>query len=285
MGRSIELYHDGRLYELEEGLALKVTETHGDLSALLKALQFSTAKTFAIAPVDQEPPSVVTPRGGRHINAAGLKLLTTFEGCELRAYVDQGGVWTIGYGHTQDVRSGMTITQEKAEKLLAEDVEDFENYVQDAVKVPLNEDQFSALVSFCFNVGPGNGGFGSSTLLKLLNNSDYAGAANQLPRWNKVGSEVALGLTRRRLAERSLFLSQSWEAFREYDKLQLKTPPLESEFVRHVQERLVNSGFADVGISGRFDGSTARAVTTFQQQKQLDADGIVGLETVKMLWA
>jgi lysozyme len=191
MSRSLELYHDGRLYELEEGLALKVTETNRDVSVLLKALRFSTAKTFAIAPFDQVPPDVVTPRGGRHINAVGLKLLMTFEGCKLSAYEDKGGVWTIGYGHTQDVHSSMTITQEKAEQLLAKDIEAFEHYVQDAVKVSLNEDQFSALVCFCFNVGPGEGGFGSSTLLRLLNDGDYAGAANQFPRWNKVGSEVA----------------------------------------------------------------------------------------------
>ncbi|MGG6297883.1 lysozyme [Leptolyngbya sp. AN02str] len=92
----------------------------------------------------------------------------------------------MGYGHTKGVRRGMTITQAQAEAFLQEDLEKFESFVDDAVQVSLTEDQFSALVCFCFNVGPGPKGFGGSTLLKLLNQGDISGAVNQFPVWNKV---------------------------------------------------------------------------------------------------
>jgi GH24 family phage-related lysozyme (muramidase) len=114
----------------------------------------------------------------------------TFEGCELTADDDGGGVWTIGCGHTgDDVYLGLTISQTQAEELLREDLEKFESYIEDAVEVEIDDNQFSALVCFCFNVSPGTEGFGGSTLLKLLNDGDYQGAANQFPVWNKVNGE------------------------------------------------------------------------------------------------
>jgi lysozyme len=103
----------------------------------------------------------------------------------------------------------MNITQGDAEEFLRGDLERFESYVEDLVEVELNSDQFSALVCFCYNVGPE--GFGGSTLLKLLNGDDFEGATHQFPRWNKGGGKPMLGLTRRRLAEQALFRSRSWE--------------------------------------------------------------------------
>ncbi|WP_434656946.1 lysozyme [Chromobacterium violaceum] len=139
-------------------------------------------------------------------NAAGISLIKQFEGVRLAAYQDMVGVWTIGYGHTgPDVKAGMTITQQQADQLLAADLEKFETGVRKAVIVPLNANQFSALVSFSYNLGLGN--LRSSTLLRMLNKGDYDGAAAQFPRWNRAGGQAVPGLTRRRKAEQALFLT------------------------------------------------------------------------------
>lgn len=140
------------------------------------------------------------------ISKNGLNLIKSFEGLELKAYKDAVGVWTIGYGSTgSHVTPNQTITEKQAEDLLLRDVSRFEIGVSNAVKVPLTQSQFDALVSFSFNVGLAN--LESSTLLRKLNAKDYKGAANELPRWNKAGGKVLNGLTRRREAEKALFLS------------------------------------------------------------------------------
>ncbi|MGC0151389.1 lysozyme [Chromobacterium vaccinii] len=140
------------------------------------------------------------------INQAGLDLIKDFEGLRLLAYQDLVNVWTIGYGHTgPDVRPGQRISNTQAEQLLLGDLARFETGVDKMVKVPLNPNQFSALVSFSYNLGLGN--LQQSTLLRLLNKRDYAGAAGQFPLWNKAGGHVIDGLTRRRQAEQKLFLT------------------------------------------------------------------------------
>jgi GH24 family phage-related lysozyme (muramidase) len=159
-------------------------------------------------PIDSPTPS---PTGRRQINADGLRLLKSFEGLRLEAYQDPVGVWTIGYGTTSGVRPGMVITEAEAEALLRRDLARFENAVADLVNVPVNDDQFSALVSFTYNVG--EGALASSTLLRLLNQRDYSGAADQLLRWNRAGGAELPGLTRRRRAERALFLGQDYTVF------------------------------------------------------------------------
>ena len=137
----------------------------------------------------------------------GINLIKEFEGCKLSAYKCPAGVWTIGYGHTKNVKQGMKITNEHATNLLKDDLKTYEGYVNKYVKVKLNQNQFDALVSFTFNCG--GGALKSSTLLKKLNKGDYTGAANELLRWNKAGGKVLAGLTRRRKAEKTLFLKQS----------------------------------------------------------------------------
>ena len=140
-----------------------------------------------------------------NISQNGINLIKQFEGCRLEAYKCPAGVWTIGYGHTgSDVYKGLTITQEKAESLLKSDLIVHCNSVSKLVKVKLNQNQFDALVSFEYNVGYGN--FSSSTLLKLLNKGDYAGAAGQFERWVYTGGKVLEGLKKRRKAEKELFL-------------------------------------------------------------------------------
>ena len=140
----------------------------------------------------------------------GIALIKQFEGCKLTAYQDSVGVWTIGYGWTKPVdgkpiRAGMTIKQETAELLLKTGLVSYENDVSRLVKVDLTQGQFDALVSFTYNLGARS--LSTSTLLRKLNAGDYAGAADEFLRWNKAGGKVLNGLTRRREAERALFLS------------------------------------------------------------------------------
>jgi len=133
----------------------------------------------------------------------GIELLKHFEGCELTAYQDSVGVWTIGYGHTKGVHEGMTITQEQAEQMLLTELVEYEGYIKNMVTVPLTQNQFDALVVWIYNLGPTN--FGSSTLLKELNSGNYTAAGKEILRWNKAGGKVLAGLVKRREAEAQLF--------------------------------------------------------------------------------
>ncbi len=144
----------------------------------------------------------------REVNEAGVRLVQEFEGCRLEAYRCPAGIPTIGYGATgPDIRMGMVWTQEQADARLVEDLARFADGVERLVEVDLSDNQFAAIVSFAFNVGLG--ALRDSTLLRKLNAGDYLGAADQLPRWNKGGGRVLPGLTRRRAAERDLFLSDA----------------------------------------------------------------------------
>lgn len=145
------------------------------------------------------------------VNRATLDLIKRFEGRYLKAYICPAGVLTIGYGHTgKDVKLNMTITEEDADRLLWNDIEIFATGVNVLVKVPLNENQFGALVSFSFNVGLG--ALEKSTLLRLLNNGLYDQVPAQLMRWNKGGGRELSGLTKRRAAEAELFMRPVSEA-------------------------------------------------------------------------
>lgn len=150
-------------------------------------------------------------------NQAALDLIAEFEGFGPRWYVCPAGVWTIGYGHTDAAghpkyrdNPGLTITKADGQIILARDIVRYENDVKRLVKVPLNENQFGALVSFTYNLGAGN--LGQSTLLRKLNAGDYAEAAAEFPKWNKSNGKVLNGLVRRRAAEQALFLRQPQKA-------------------------------------------------------------------------
>ncbi|MBW4521674.1 MAG: lysozyme [Scytolyngbya sp. HA4215-MV1] len=138
------------------------------------------------------------------MNEAGRNLLKEFEGLRLDAYLCPAGVWTIGYGSTFGVHPGDHITPGEAESRLIKDLDQFEKGVAKLVKVPLTSNQFSALVSFAYNLGLG--ALEESTLLRVLNKGDYQAAANELLRWDKANGVPLAGLTRRRKAEKELFL-------------------------------------------------------------------------------
>lgn len=148
----------------------------------------------------------------------GLTLIKGFETLQLRAYAATPdelarGIWTIGYGHTQGVHKGDICTEAQADAWLLEDCTDAERAVHILVKVPINQHQYDALVSFAFNVGGDIDadsiaeGLGDSTLLRKLNGGDYVGAAQEFPKWCKQNGKVLQGLVRRRAAEQNLFLT------------------------------------------------------------------------------
>jgi len=136
-------------------------------------------------------------------NAAGINLIKGFEGFRAIAYLCPANVWTIGYGHTGDVNQGDTMTRKRAEEVLARDLLRFESCVENAVTVPLNENEFAALVSFAYNIGCG--ALKKSTLLQKLNSGDRDGAASEFKKWNRAGGKILNGLVRRREAESELF--------------------------------------------------------------------------------
>lgn len=156
----------------------------------------------------------------------GIALMHGFEDCRLRAYPDPktgGKPYTIGWGNTQyadgrPVGPNDVISQARADEEFVFDLITFETMIDKAVKVPLTQNQFDALVSIVYNVGPGSKYKSGilrlksgqpSTLLRLLNAGDYKGAADQFDVWISKGSAVENGLRRRRAAEKALFLDKS----------------------------------------------------------------------------
>lgn len=145
------------------------------------------------------------------INAADLlcshadTLVEGFEGDILKAYQDGNGVWTNGYGNTHNVcATTPTITSSQAASDLRHNLLTADNDIENAVTVPLNQNEFDSLVSFDFNIGDGH--LRSSTTLRLLNAGNRQGAADAMLMWDKIAGAPSPGLLRRRTAERALFL-------------------------------------------------------------------------------
>ncbi|MDF7675081.1 lysozyme [Acetobacteraceae bacterium ESL0709] len=137
-------------------------------------------------------------------------LVKQFEGCSLKPYTCPAGFWTIGYGNTVTADGRPVtdftppLTQEGADALLQQTLQNVQKQVAKLVKVPLAPQQEGALLSLTYNIGIGN--LDGSTLLRYLNSGKYMQAADQFLRWNKAGGRVLNGLTRRRQAERKLFM-------------------------------------------------------------------------------
>lgn len=215
----------------------------------------------------------------RKIGQAGLNLIKEFEGCRLTAYKCAAGVWTIGYGHTAGVSQGMTITQAQADAYLRQDCEKFEKYVNNAAYVPitesLNQNQFDALVSFCYNCGAGN-------LKKLCAGRTAAQIAAAMPQYCKAAGKTLAGLVRRRAAEVALFNTAvagtssvtTKNESEEYDMTTIK---------RGSKGKAVKVWQIIVGAAadGTFGGGTESATKNWQKNHGLTADGIVGPKTWK----
>lgn len=139
----------------------------------------------------------------RSINPAGLALIENAEGLRLAAYLDTGNVPTIGYGHTHNVKLGDKCSRAQAEQWLGEDIASAENAVEHLVTVPLTDNQFAALVSFAYNVGFVS--FAKSTLLKRLNEGQYANVPSFLKAWVFDNGKRIAGLESRRNSEAALW--------------------------------------------------------------------------------
>lgn len=165
----------------------------------------------------------------RKISKEGFALLQQWEGLRLEAYQDAVGIWTIGHGHTTGagapfVRKGIKITKAQAEAILRRDLVQFEKAVEQGVFQPLTDEQFAALVSFCYNVGVE--AFCQSTLLKKLNKGDYEAVPAELQKWTRAGGKRLKGLVHRRAAEAGLwakgaYVSSNYQKVETVEKLSL----------------------------------------------------------------
>lgn len=213
----------------------------------------------------------------KRIGQAGLALIKQYEGCRLAAYRCAAGVWTIGYGHTAGVHSGMTITQAQADAYLQQDIAKFEGYVNNPAYVPitanLNQNQFDALVSFAFNLGAGN-------LRKLCKGRTAAQIAQAMTQYCKANGKVLAGLRRRRAAEQALF-----------NKPVSAATPAQNQNTEDYNMKTIKKGskgnavkvwqiIIGAAADGIFGSGTESATKTWQSNHGLTADGIVG----KMSW-
>lgn len=213
----------------------------------------------------------------RETNKAGLDLIKEFEGCRLTAYkpVSTEQYYTIGWGHYgPDVTKGMKITQAQADQMLKNDLKKYEGYVEKYCSgLKLNDNQFSALVSFCYNCGAGS-------LQTLVKGRTVEQISNALLLYNKAGVNVMAGLVRRRKAEQELFnksgKAAKTEAVKEenYDMKTIK---------KGSKGKAVKIWQVIVGVTvdGEFGDKTVAATKKFQKKKGLTADGIVGSKSWK----
>ena len=146
-----------------------------------------------------------------NVTEQGLALIRRFEGFRTCAYRDAAGIWTIGFGHTSaagapHVRPGMKVSRKEGLQILARDVATFARGVEQQLAVELNASQFSALVSFAYNVGLDN--FRKSSVLGAVNARDFAAVPRRLALWVKCRGCVLPGLVNRRAAEAAMFLSE-----------------------------------------------------------------------------
>ena len=147
-------------------------------------------------------------RNKMKISEDGLELIKKFEGCETTAYQDSVGVWTIGFGHTKGVEEGQTCSIEDAESMLADEMDEYEGYINNMVKVELQQHEFDALVAWVYNLGPTN--LGESTMLKVLNGGQFDRVPDEMNRWTRAGGKILEGLVRRRQAESLMFQNLDW---------------------------------------------------------------------------
>lgn len=210
---------------------------------------------------------------GLKTGQAGLNLIKQFEGCRLTAYKCPAGVLTIGYGHTAGVKAGQTITQAQADKMLVEDVERFERNVNKYYdKYRWNQNEFDALVSFAFNLG-------SIDQLTAGGTRSREVIAQKMLQYNKAAGKVLAGLTRRRQAEKELFLKNCTGAtIKAADELPTMRKGSKGLYVTELQEMLKKRGYT-LKTDGIFGTKTEEAVEAFQADNGLVVDGVVGSKT------
>lgn len=207
----------------------------------------------------------------------GINLIKQFEGCHLAAYKCPAGVWTIGYGHTAGVQPGQKISAVQAEAYLRADLEKYEQKVDKYSRYGWNQNEFNALVSFAYNVG-------SIDQLTAKGSRSRAEIAAKMLGYNKGGGKVLPGLTRRREAERKLFLQSCTGAVSSGS--QTRTTVRKGSRgvdVTYLQQRLAALGYQPGVADGIFGVKTLAAVKAFQADRKLAVDGIIGAKTWEAL--
>lgn len=214
----------------------------------------------------------------------GIELVKQFEGCKLDAYKCPAGVWTIGYGHTAGVKQGQRITAAQAESYLRADLEKYEKKVEKYGGYGWNQNEFDALVSFAYNVG-------SIDQLTANGTRSRAVIADKMLSYNKAAGKVLAGLTRRRQAERQLFLKSCTGATGSTGADNMGAGNMTGTTratvrsgsrgadVTYLQQRLIALGYKPGNADGIFGSKTLAAVKAFQKDHRLTVDGIVGTKT------
>jgi lysozyme len=296
------------------GPATATTVTRFQVAGGLEADGVVGVATWAA--LDREPVVAAsaptpTPGAGRstlgdlHLSSQGAALIASFEGVMLRLYNDPVGHCSVGIGHlvhlgpidgrAEEAPFAGELTEDFVYRLFTEhDAPRYAQMVRDAVRVPLFQSEFDALVSFVYNLGPGALDEDNSTLARLLNKGDYGGAAEQFSRWVNAGDQVLPGLVRRRDAEAALFRSEwastppppapspaaSFPAFPGRLMAEGDAGPDVAVF----QAQMLARGWSSVVADGIFGPLTADAVRRFQAEKGLAVDGLVGPVTWQCLW-
>lgn len=187
-----------------------------------------------------------------NINQATVDLVKEFEGFSAKAYKCPAGIWTIGYGTTAAAgvgitpSEGMTISQSEAEKYLHAALVKFADQITPSVTHPINENEFGAFVSLAYNIGPG--AFKKSSALRFFNTGHKKGAANAILLWDKAGGKVLKGLTRRREAERKLFMTPTDGEF------EGRTNVAQSTTVQASAVQIASGAGAGIAAVGALDG-------------------------------
>lgn len=195
------------------------------------------------------------------INQATVDLVKEFEGFRAKAYKCPAGIWTIGYGTTAAAgvgitpKEGMTINQSDAEAYLQAGLDKFADQIAPSITAPINENEFGAFVSLAYNIGPG--AFKKSSALSAFNAGDKAKAAKAILLWNKAGGKVLKGLTRRRDAERKLFLTPVGSNF------EGRTNVAQSTTVRASAVQIASGAGAGIAAVGALDGTAQIVALAF----------------------
>lgn len=216
---------------------------------------------------------------------AGRTAIKRREGEKLKAYKDTVGVWTIGVGHTSaagapDVTPKLAITKAESDAILSRDLESFEAGVNSAVKVPLNQDQFDALVSLAFNIGVGR--FKKSTLVKRLNNGDYAGAGAAFLMWNSPPEIIG----RRRTEQRQFLGAKGGQHPAKAPSVPVKPKPAPLDapaLNRWVQAELARLNYNPGGIDGNLGPLTRGAIRVFRSDNKLPEGDFIDDALMKKL--